>query len=197
MKQAMKVLSLALVLLSISSVGFAQTLTHRTLQFTTFLETNNPGDGGCQINCTIAFSCSTAGCTASGRLFPAWNVTCPASAGHTCTFVLLPTIAFLSSGGDLPFVSLKIDRSKGPAYFPVPGACGTITDFGCGVQNLVNVATTLLVIVKNTTANQVHPVEVDYGCTDQDGDGCNVAAIDASGARAQFIGTLKIDVYTP
>jgi hypothetical protein len=135
-------------------------------------------------------SCTAPGCTASGPLTPGWNVTCPVAANLTCTFVLQANVAFSSTSGDSPFVTCKVDGKVPCQYFtiPTPDASGTLVNPG----NM-----TFVVSVKNTSASQVHPVEVDYGCTDNTGDGCQVTAINGQNFRASYLGVLRIDVYTP
>src|SRR5438105_9594557 len=112
---------IALVLLSSCLSSAQSAITHRTLRFTTFVDTFVPGDGSCP-NCTVAAYCTTSGCTASARLFPGWHVTCPVAAGRTCTFALQANNAFWSTPGDAPFIDCKVDGQVLCQYFTIPGS---------------------------------------------------------------------------
>lgn len=212
---------LCLLLLFCVSVFAQQTTPHRNLKFTTFERaveqsircTGNNGAPPCSPNpasCTIGAS---GFCYAWTPLFPILNVSCPAAAGGTCTFVLqvegllgevYPNMYPVTNNANVDTLHCLLDGKEScPPYFPLR-VSGVFQN-----ENQI-IFTYVIAGVKNTTANQVHKLELDGGCFGSGSNpnvvSCSVAFIDAlTNSAVEGVpgvqtarpgGVLHIEVYT-
>jgi len=162
----------------------AQKLSQRVLMSSTFQVL---GYGG------LSQSCGGSGCTVSIPLVTPASVVCPRPAGSTCTFAIdvqafvgassPPDIGLLTYTGDGSY----IDKRTNPSYTFQSGRVPSPSE--------VSASFTFVVTVKNTNANQQHPVEIDLVCIDTDGDGCFVG----SGGVNRYYpsASVRIDVFRP
>ena len=134
--------------------------------------------------------CDTDNCLASGPLVPPAKVLCPVSAGKTCTFSILVQAGLSGSPVDSQGISYVGDgkfvvNNTNPTYDWQP------TGF---TASGVSQSYSFVVVVKNTSANQSHPVEIDLDCRDQDGGGCNAFT---PGYRYDAQAFVRTDVFVP
>lgn len=151
-------------------------LPNRTLQRTTFQTVSGVGT-----------SCSTAGCQITAVVFTR-SIACPVAAGQTCTLYLHlegQTSVSANDNGLYRFLVDGVAPNPGPTdpngFYSWDGS-----DPNSAVPNARSYA--IAAKVKNSSKNQLHTIEVDIGCEDQTGDGCN-----------GFMGftSLSTGVYTP
>ncbi len=144
------------------------------------------GYGGVSTGCAEVF------CTASVPLVTPTSIVCPAPAGRTCTFAIdvqafvraTPyDVGLLSYVGDGSYIDPRVN----PYYtWQRPSNPSPID---------VSASFTFVVTVKNTEANQQHPVEIDLVCEDENNDGCAAAS---AGWNQYFPGaSVRIDVFRP
>jgi hypothetical protein len=178
-RQAVAALAITLVAaLSASAQSGTVNLTNRTLQRTTF----QAGSGA-----PLQPICSTQRCGAKVIAFTR-PIGCPVSAGKTCTFYLHLESQIAVTPWDLAYLRFLVDGAT-----PVPRQTdpdGYVFIVSSDPNSGAFVARSYAVIakVKNTTANQLHSIEVDIGCDDLTDDGC-FAVMDGR--------TLSTGVYTP
>jgi hypothetical protein len=117
-------------------------------------------------------------------------IECPVSAGKTCTFYLHLEAEAAVSVSDLGQFRFLVD-----GVAPVPGQTdpgGYVIYIYSNPDSSSVSARSYAVIakVKNTTTNQLHPIEVDIGCVNVTSahDGCNADINNR---------TLSTGVYTP
>lgn len=138
------------------------TLTGRKLISSTF-ETNSTG---------VSTNCGTAACQSLVALLPRVSITCPGAAGTTCTFFVQIESVNQISSVDQGLYAIFVDGS--PAN-PGPLAAGGLYKFVESDPNSDDTHTNsagIVATVKNSSANQVHHSQVNFGCQDDTGDGC-------------------------
>lgn len=176
---------LLLFLLLFPLTLYAQTLQNRVLKSSTFQVLGGHESG-------VSTGCATQYCSASVPLITPTSVVCPAPPGQTCTFAInvqatvgatpydVGLFNYVGDGGYIasntnPFYPWQLPASVSPNY--------------------VSASFTFVVTIKNTHANQSHPVEIDLGCDDGNGDGC--AVVSESGDLYRPSASIRIDVLRP
>lgn len=136
-------------------------LPNRTLQRTTFQATLTGAEA----------TCGESACHTTAVVFTR-PISCPVKAGKTCTLYLHLEGQTLVTANDEGFFRFLID-----GLTPVPGPTGPTGEVGfAGFDpNSSSSRTTSFAVVgkvKNTSDNELHSIEVDFGCGDTNGDGC-------------------------
>lgn len=133
---------------------------------------------------SLTASCSVSKCTALLPAFPVLNTVCPVAAGASCTFYIHLEASSTSvasfDGGLFQFLVNGAAPTPGPTltggkvyWYP------TSSGYAVAAQ------------VTNTTANQVWPIAVSFGCIDSD-------PTTTTGCISFFgPGNLAVSVYTP
>jgi hypothetical protein len=159
----------------------------RHLPIGTLFDASSPG---------AAASCSSAGCSAFASIYSE-TVTCPRSAGATCTFqVTIHSQVNAGSNdstlGEEGVYQFLVDGAA-PTPGPVGNACSCFAWSGSSRQFSLPIRAASYAVtatVTNTTNNQAHPIAVNIGCNEVHGN--------ASGCFANSgFANLSITTYVP
>ena len=187
----MRIQTVVALFLSFPLTLSSQTLSDRVLKSSTFQVLAHGG--------TIA-SCTTASCSTSVPLFTPVNVVCRGPKGETCT-VAIEVQANLT--GPCTNVSCDTNNGSNDIALLIYKGDGTYIapDVNPGIawKHPFSPLTsfTFVVTVSNTVRNQAHPVEIDLGCTDGDGDGCTVGSTQLGAGGSFPSASVRIDVLKP
>jgi hypothetical protein len=136
----------------------------------------------------VAAQCRTSRCSTTTPLFVR-TAQCDGPIGKTCTLYLHVDSELNITNSAFGVFKFLVDGTP-----PIPGPTGTTGLVVWQGQNPSSGGVTetrsfsVVAYVTNTTTNQQHDIEIDIGCTDTVGDGCEGDA---------GVATLQAVVYTP
>jgi hypothetical protein len=140
---------------------------------------------------TFTKRCGLKNCTATRSMFPVLKMKCPGVAGTTCTYQVHVNAQLHVSSMDAGLFRFMINGQ--PASSGGTDSNGYVSwtnaDPDSGIVTWDARSYSVVVDVSNNTPDELHAIQVFFGCTDSDSSGsCDVAS---------GFSSLTADVYTP